>query len=378
MNAQRLLPWMLLAGCCALHPAAAGDDVRRHLQTHNVILVTIDGLRWQEVFTGAERTLISSGPGGVRDTNTLAQSFWRESPEERRRVLLPFLWGVVAKQGQLHGNTNRGSMVRVTNGVYVSYPGYNEILTGHPDPLRLFNNAKKPNPNVTVLEWLHRKPAFDGRVAAFCAWDVFPYILNRERARFTIRAGWEPMGVGAGTPRRDTLNRLIDNTARHWDNVIYDSFVFEGAHDHLTSAKPRVLYVAFGEPDDWAHEGRYDQYLCAAQRVDGFIRALWESAQSLPEYRGKTTLLITSDHGRGDGTEDWKNHKNTIPGCEFIWLAALGPDTPALGEMAGLGAITQSQVAATVAALLGEDYRKDVPRAGKPIDSLMRTTKAGQ
>jgi hypothetical protein len=52
-------------------------------------------------------------------------------------------------------------------------------------------------------------------------------------------------------------------------------------------------------------------------------------------------------------------------------MAFLGPDTPALGEREMAGPITESQVAATVAALLGEDYDAAVPRAGTPIRDVL-------
>ena len=48
-------------------------------------------------------------------------------------------------------------------------------------------------------------------------------------------------------------------------------------------------------------------------------------------------------------------------------MAFLGPDTPALGERSNVPPVTQSQVAATLAALVGEDYCAAVPQAGKPI-----------
>jgi len=75
--------------------------------------------------------------------------------------------------------------------------------------------------------------------------------------------------------------------------------------------------------------------------------------QAMPEYRGTTTFIITTDHGRGSGPEKWRDHGKDVDGAEDIWIAVLGPDTPALGERAQAGPVTQSQVAATIAALLG-------------------------
>lgn len=141
-------------------------------QTRNVIFVMTDGLRWQEVFTGADLRLMTK-ENGVTDVETLKKEYWRETPQGRRKALMPFLWSVMAKQGQVYGNRDAGSEAFVTNGLNFSYPGYNETLCGFPDP-RINSNDKVPNPNVTVLEWLHAKPAFKDQIAAFGAWDTFP------------------------------------------------------------------------------------------------------------------------------------------------------------------------------------------------------------
>jgi arylsulfatase A-like enzyme len=131
------------------------------------------------------------------------------------------------------------------------------------------------------------------------------------------------------------------------------------------------MYVAFGETDEWAHEGRYDHYLRSARNVDRFVQTLWETAQSLPRYRDKTTFIITTDHGRGTDNVAWKSHGQAIKGSGSIWLAVIGPDTPALGERANCEPVTQNQVAATVAAFLGEDFKAFEPKAGKVIGEVI-------
>ena len=82
----------------------AGKSTRRPRRptTENVILVTLDGLRWQEVFGGADARLMSKESGGVRDEAVLRQEFWADQPQVRREQLMPFFWRVVAKQGSDH------------------------------------------------------------------------------------------------------------------------------------------------------------------------------------------------------------------------------------------------------------------------------------
>jgi hypothetical protein len=282
-------------------------------KTEHVVVVAIDGARWQDVF------------GAGRDT------------------LMPFLWGVVAKQGQLFGNRDVGSRMRVTNRMNFSYPGYNEMLAGYVDP-RIDNNRFGPNPNVTVLEWLNRQPALRGRVAAFANWVTFDHILARRDTSFVVRAG----GLrGEPTIADATLHRL--------------------AMSHLADRKPRVLFIGFGETDTWAHAGNVDRYRAALRDADRFLSELWQALQA-GDYRGTTTLIVSTDHGRGRGRQ-WVNHSWRTRGSAETWLAIMGPDTPALGERRDIGEVTTAQIAATIAAALGYDYRADVPRAAPPIPS---------
>jgi len=330
--------------------------------SENVILVTIDGLRWQEVFHGAEKRLINRADGGVRVPKDTMRRFWTESDKERRRRLMPFFWNVIAKKGQVFGDPSAKCNARCTNGLYFSYPGYNEILTGRSDP-RIISNAKLNNPNVTVLEWLHRKAKYRGRVGAFGSWDVFPYILNQKRSGMYVNAGWRKLDFFRNSKEKDAFNATLMSLPRYWENVRYDVFTFRGAYEYLHVKKPRVIYVALGETDDWAHSSRYDLYLDAAQRNDQYIQRLWSAVQKLPGYAGKTSLVITTDHGRGSGRTAWKSHGTPYLGSDRTWIAVLGPDTPALGIRRNVN-VTQSQVAATVAHLLGEKYQPKHKVAG--------------
>jgi hypothetical protein len=343
---------LLLLSSCAAPGTVPGDG------GPSVVFVTIDGFRWQEVFEGAEERLMTKAEGGVRDVSGLRRKFWRETPEARREALLPFLWTVVGKEGQIVGNGKRGAPLRVTNGYNFSYPGYAEMLCGFADP-RVDSNKKVPNPNPTVLEWLNGRPGLRGRVAAFCTWDVFPSILNRERCGFPVH-----MGPPADDIR---VNALYQDLPPLWSDLVPDALEFHAAMDYLREKKPRVLYLALGETDEWAHEGRYDLYLEAAWRCDSFLRRLWEGLQALPEYRGRTTLLVTADHGRGDGPEEWKSHGSKVKGAEWVWAAALGPGIPARGERGEMSGLTQRQVAASIARAVGEDYLAAVPRAAAAL-----------
>jgi hypothetical protein len=355
-----VLAWISLS---VTAPAAA-------LKTQNVFLIISDGLRWQEVFNGADELLMNKENGGVADTNALRRAYWRATPESRRSALLPFVWTEISRHGQLFGNQAKGSVVSVTNGKNFSYPGYNEIITGSGDP-RVDSNDKRLNPNQNVFEWLDRSAGLKGRVAVFGTWDLFPYIFNVERSHLPIWPGWEPRFAQWEIPAPSYLTELRLQTPPMWQDLTWDSFLFHAVRDYVKRCRPRVLFVGFGETDEWAHAGRYDQYLDAAHRFDEFVRDLWAMAQSMRQYRGKTTFILAADHGRGHGPTEWKSHGEKVAGAEGDWIAVIGPDTPALGERGQTQPVTASQIAGTIAALLGQDYHRATPGSGVPIADVI-------
>jgi len=329
-----------------------------------LILVTLDGLRWQEVFRGPDPVLLENSHYTDEDLKETLKAAWFDVPD-RARALMPFLHEVMAQGGVLYGNRDRGQCMRVANDMWFSYPGYNEILTGAADDT-ITSNDKNYNQNVTFLEWLNRRPTFAGTVAAVGNWDVFPYIINDKRSGVPVNA---PMG---GRMPTEVL------TARY-------------ALELMRTTRPRVLYVGFGDTDELAHLGDYDQYLTAANRSDDYIRQLWEQAQSDPYYRGRTTLIVTTDHGRGKRADaTWLEHSSAkylqmypnymrdytqtgIEGSEEIWVAAIGPGV--VQPQAGASAdecLLQSQIAASALSALGQPWRDFSSRAGAPLPFFRR------
>jgi hypothetical protein len=331
----------------------------------NVVVITIDGLRWQEMFTGAGAEYFKKDDTG--EPRAAEKRFWRSTADERRQVLMPFMWTTVSAHGQIFGDPSAESLVHVTNGLWFSYPGYNEMFSGAADA-RVDSNDKVPNPNVTVLEWLNGRPGFRGRVAAFGAWDVLPSILNADRSGLPVGTGFHPV-VSPKNDRQRAINELAVDLPPVWEYGPFDAPIVYAALECLRADKPRVLYIMLGEVDEWAHQGKYDLYLDAAFRSDRFIQRVWEAVQSMPAYRDKTTLLLTTDHGRGATTADWTDHGRKVPAAESTWMAALGAGVPALGVRRSLTATT-SQLAATIAAVVGEDFAAAAPRAAPRLPDI--------
>ncbi|WP_208419838.1 alkaline phosphatase family protein [Paraflavitalea devenefica] len=337
----------------------------QHHKTENLIIVTLDGMRWQEVFKGVDPVLMNDSTFN-RDKEGVKERFWAEDMAARRKKLFPFLWTTIAQQGQLYGNRQFDNKVDNANPHWFSYPGYNEIFTGYPDTA-VNSNDKILNKHENVLEFINRQKGYTGKVAAFSTWDVFPYILNEPRSGVYVNADVDTLSFKA--PGLQLLNDMQFLTTRPI-GVRPDIITYMAAREYLKVYKPKVLYIAFDETDDFAHAGMYDQYVGSAHAEDAMIRDIWNTVQSMPGYKDKTSLLITVDHGRGDKEKaNWKHHGRKIEDAHEIWLAVIGPDTKPEGEVKTPVQLYQKQIAATIARLLGMHFTANHPVAD-PITTV--------
>lgn len=354
----------LLVCCCALHLQA-----QKPAQAENLILVTFDGFRWREVFDGAQKTQLNNPQYTHGLEKELKQKYWDADGKKRRQMLMPFFWNTIAKNGQLYGNHLVGNRSRVANIYQFSYPGYNEIFTGEPS-LKIHSNHYGINPNSNVFDSLGTH-GFKGRMAAVATWDAFTDILNAKRSGVETFAGLTPNRTGG----LDTLGLRIS----HWQTSIplhnegaqLDTFTYHLAKEYLYLKHPRIMFIGFDETDGDAHEGHYERYLDIANTLDRYMQDLWNFIQSDPQYKDKTDIIITCDHGRGDKIPAWwKIHHLFILHSKFTWIAAMGPGIAAKGEIKGGHTVKQKQIAATIAKLLGYNYRKS-GRTGKPIQGIV-------
>lgn len=337
--------------------------------SENLILITLDGVRWQEVFQGADPGLLSTIDDPL-EKKKFKSLFGDHSTDQARKKLMPWLWSLVADQGQLYGNRQLDNKVDCTNRFRISYPGYNEILTGYSDPW-INTNARKANPNVTILEWFNEKPEFYDQVAVFASWDAFPYIINEQRSGLIVNAGFTKAEDDYLTSNELFLNELLEQLPGPWESTRLDAYTHRYMMEFLEKHHPRLVFISYGEMDDYAHAGRYGQYLQCIHQSDQRLRDLWQFLQNDPHYAGKTTIMITTDHGRGYvRTADWKNHGILTRGSGEIWLAALGPGLPAKGEVKESMQIYQNQIAKTAGHVLGYPYEVKTETVGMTINQL--------
>ena len=339
-------------------------------QARNVVLVMTDGLRWQELVRGADAALLTPERYyGDRSVDALKKSFLAPTAEQRRKLLMPFVWGTLVPHGTLFGDRDAGSDAAVTNGFNFSYPGYSETLTGHGDP-RIDSNDNKPNPNTTVLEWLNKQPGLEHQTAAFGAWDVINGIVNKERCGFPVNAGYDAFMMQPMSAQVAAANEIKADAPRVWDDEPFDAPTFVTAMEYIKAKHPRVLFLSFGETDDWAHMGNYGEYLLSAHRVDSYLERLWASLQAMPQYRNNTTLIFTTDHGRGADAEGWKSHGQKLPESQYMFIGLMGAGVAPAGVQTQVPPVTQSQVAATLAKAVGKDWNAAEPQAAKPLQVL--------
>jgi hypothetical protein len=337
----------------------------QQLKTRNLIFITLDGFRWQEVFHGADPSLLENDRFCKSDS--LRHRYSAKSESARRKQLMPFFWEEISRNGQLYGNRDHHNEVNCANHHWFSYPGYSEILTGLIER-KVRSNKNVANPNATFLEFLNCQPEFNWDVAAFATWETFNYILREEISNIPVNAGKDQ--INHATRYTKTYHSETDEGPAKPTVKRCDAVTFQYALEYLRENKPRVLFLGLDETDEYGHKGRYDEYLEAAHRADQMIARLWEWVQTQPDYKDQTTFIITTDHGRGKGTgQNWKRHGRHILGSNQVWFAVLGPDTPPLGEVKTDQRYYLKQLAKTAVSFLGYTYTNV-----RPVGESIKTT----
>ncbi|MBZ5859394.1 alkaline phosphatase family protein [Flavihumibacter profundi] len=316
-------------------------------KTERIVMIALDGMRWQEIFGGIDSGILHNSKF-TKEPKDLENTYGGINKAERRKKLMPFFWTTIAEKGQLYGNRELGNYVDVANPYKLTYPGFSETVTGNPDTA-IHSNLLIKNKNINVFEFINQQKGYQGKVATFSTSELFPYVLNKWRNGLIVNANFDSLPFN--TPQMKMLNDMQRLTAKPIEERP-DLLTYFAAREYLKSYRPKVLYIPLGETDAFAHQGLYDMYLGAVHAEDAMIADMWSLLQSMPEYKGKTTMIITCDHGRGVNDE-WTSHGPKIDHAENIWFAVIGPDTKPSGEVTKPMQIYQGQLAATMAELLG-------------------------
>lgn len=341
------------------------DTPLRH-QAERLVVVSLDGVRVQEMFSGFDRDLFQAMlERHPVEAHPLHRAYWAPTAVERRVKLMPFLWGeLLTRHGSIVGNREKGSVMQLGNRHRFSYPGYAELMLGVAHDDEVTSNENRRYPHETVLQFLRRSLGVAReRVALFGSWEVFESIAaSRDDDVFT----------NAGLTRYDVSDELrvlgdtLTQTPPSWNSARFDYLTFRFGMAHMARHRPVVQWFAFNDTDEWSHAGNYPRLVEHLHRLDVWMRELWSWLQAQDDYRGRTALVCVTDHGRGLTRADWSSHGAQVEGAQDVWAAFAVPTWTARGEQTGHAPLSQSQVAATLAAILGFDWRRASPGAGAP------------
>lgn len=311
--------------------------------TRNVILVTLDGVRWQDVFYGTDPVL---GKGLPADEKLSADA------------LLPNLYRRLSSDGVIVGAPGHGQPI-TTGGANVSLPGYLEILTGVV-PTDCTTNDCAGARGATLLDEIRdHLGTRDEDVAVIGSWERLERAAVTPGSRFVVSTGRTGGGARRTAfekePRLAGLLRAGEGCgpAPGHDDYRHDACTAELALAYLESAAPRFLHVGLGDTDEHAHAGDYRSYLAALRRQDAFLGRLLDSLERSGR-RAETTVLVTADHGR---SHDFHGHGSKHPESSRVWLFAAGGSIAPLGYAETTHRTTLASVAPTVRTLLGLPQR---------------------
>jgi len=329
------------------------------LKTRNVILLTLDGVRIQEIFSGLDEIVAAHDEQKIySEIATGRERYGAGNAEQKRAALMPYFWQQLAPQGVVLGNPAYDNHVIVQNSQGWSRSGYTEIMTGGPR-VEVEDYGDERFAHKTVLEVAQEQLQLEfGQVMQIGSSNTYTRSAASTDDALLMVGSKDTIPMPFGSTHMDELASLRREVMGLWEEGTNDVLTFRMALAYLQKNQPRVMWLALLNTDDWAHEDRYDRYVEYLHLADGLIAELWNTVQSMDAYSDKTTLIITTDHGRGRQGSDWSEHDSpTIPGTNDIWMAVIGPDTPDIGEVKTPGTSYQGQAASTMLHYLGIDYR---------------------
>ena len=332
-----------------------------------VVLVVLDGVRWQDVFGGADRAIAH-------------QHGLDHPPWPSARALMPNLHRALDRgDGVAIGASDRGPQIAASGPQFISMPGYLEIFAGKPDRGCYTNVCDRP-PERTIADDV-RDASGPGDVAVICSWPNIARAASAEPSGFVVSAGRELL-ERADVLRADAKTAsLLDDGARVGafpgeGDYRPDRYTARVALRYLETARPRFLFVGLGDADEYGHRNDYRRYLEALHASDAFLGDLAATLGRMGARGRHTTVLVTADHGRA---YDFRDHGPTHPESGRVWLFAEGDDVRGhAGGAAAIGAsgstgprrYTLSNVAPTVRALLGIAADESEAGEGQPIAEI--------
>jgi hypothetical protein len=318
-----------------------------------VILITIDGVRAEDVFDGADPALRPGAPVGHLT---------------RPEAVMPRTFRLAARRGVALGADRPGcGVVRTASGANVSLPGYLEIFTGRKTRCR--DNKCAPTDRATLFDEAAQAGLWP--VASIGSWEILDHAVSDGSANVLVAEGTQrwpgPRPVMGGH-----MEELVSAGERSESYPGYgkyrpDVHTAAIALEYLRTAVPTVLHVGLGDADEWGHRDDYSAYLQAIGKTDTFIGQVADTLDSMGELGQRTTVLITTDHGRN---QDFRHHAAYSPTAARTFVIAFGARVPARGVVCSSRDVTLADIAPTIREILGL-ARDTSPEAGRPIEEIV-------
>lgn len=292
---------------CALLIALSGAEA---LAQENVILITLDGARYQEFFKGVRRPKTADQKRGTR--------------------MLPWL-DAKASAGEafIYGRHRIGHPFLVSNPVNLSKPAYMSILSGqYEDQCR--SNGCENTTRHTIFDSLAEQGFAKKDLAVFASWPGIEEAAESVVGRATRFIGINPYSDATADPQEqawiDDHNRRAFAEMAPWGEARRDVFTFEVADHYLKRHSPRFLYISLLDTDEWGHKNNYKNYVEAFQDLNKYLEQLQATLAAMGDYGRRTSIIITTDHGRNPGPL-WYNHSALLPTAHRVWATVIPSET---------------------------------------------------
>ncbi len=343
----------------AAESSSRGSTAKLPARPNRVVLVVIDGVRWQDVFEGVDRTLAQ---------------IYRLSQDEvvGPGRLVPNLHRLATSDGIAVGAPGYGEPMRAAGPHYVSQPGYLELFTERP-AATCFSNECPPVKEPTFLDAVaSATPPGEASAAVVASWEVIARTASAAPKDFVLSAGQQrganqdALGVSPRAIHALEAARTASPSPGHGE-YRPDRYTREIALAYLEERHPRFLFLGLGDSDEYAHQGDYRGYLRALHEADKAVGELLETLDRMGDDGRNTTVLVTTDHGR---ERAFMSHGSFAPESARVWMVAAGNVQP-LGRIPIPRTTHLYDVGPTIRALMG---LPEGAGPGSPIRELAADT----